>query len=94
MQRRIIAASALDQYRLALVFDGGVAATIDLASFFAEGEVTEPFRQNPHLFATGLAIGGDGDWLAWPNDIEIDADALWYKAFPDDLRHDHGVVAA
>jgi Protein of unknown function (DUF2442) len=94
MQHRITAASALDGYRLALVFDGDVAATVDLAPFFAEGEVTEPFRRDPNLFAAGLTIGGDGDWLAWPNEVEIDADALWYKAFPDDLRRDHGVEAA
>jgi hypothetical protein len=91
VQHRITAATALDGYRVDLVFDGNVAATVDLAPFFAEGEVTEPFHRNPEIFASGLAISGDDDWLAWPHDVEIDADALWYKAFPDDLRHDHGV---
>ena len=94
MQHKITAATSLDGYRLALVFDHGVAATVDLTAYFVEGEVTEPFRRDPSLFASGLAIGGGGDWLAWPNDIEIDADALWYKAFPDELRRDLGTEAA
>lgn len=94
MQHRITAAKAHDGYRVDLEFDAKVAATVDLAPFFSEGEVTEAFRRDPALFSSGLTIGGGGEWLAWPNDVEIDADALWYKAFPDELRHDHGVEAA
>lgn len=94
MQHRVTTFTALDGYRLSVVFDGAVTATVDLAPFFAEGEVTEPFRRDPALFASGLALGGDGDWLAWPNDVEIDADSLWYRAFPSDLSQDYGGEAA
>ena len=94
MQHKVTAFTALDRYRLFLVFDGAVAATVDLGSFFEEGEVTEPFRRDPALFADRLVVGGDGDWLAWPNDVEIDADSLWYRAFPGDLAQDHGDQAA
>jgi hypothetical protein len=93
VQHRITAATPLGGYRLALVFDQGLAATVDLSAFFAKGEVTEPFRHDADLFASGLTIGEGGEWLAWPNDVEIDADALWYKAFPDELRHDLGIEA-
>jgi hypothetical protein len=94
MQHRITSVTPLGGYRLALVFDQGLPATVDLTGFFAEGEVTEPFRHDADLFGSRLTIEGGGEWLAWPNDVEIDADALWYKAFPDELRHDLGIEAA
>ena len=73
---------------------GGEAATLDLSSFVATGEVTEPFRQDPDLFVTSLRVGGGGGWLTWANEVEIDADALWYQAHPEDLERDYGPEAA
>ena len=61
MQHKITGVEALDHGRLALIFDDGVAATLDLAPFFAEGEVTEPFRRDPSLFGATLEIGEDGE---------------------------------
>jgi hypothetical protein len=94
MRHRIVDAKAHPDYRVDIQFAGGEAATLDLSGFVATGEVTEPFRHDPGLFATSLRVGGNGGWLAWANDVEIDADALWYRAHPEDLEHDYGPEAA
>jgi hypothetical protein len=94
MRHRIVEAKARPDYVLELRFAGGETARLDLAPFIASGEVTEPFRRDPALFATSLRIDGNGAWLAWANDLEIDADALWYQAHPEELKADYGPEAA
>lgn len=94
MRHRIVDATAHADYRVDIRFAGGEAATLDLASFIATGEVTEPFRHDPTLFVSSLRIGGGGGWLAWANEVEIDADALWYQAHPEELERDYGPEAA
>jgi hypothetical protein len=94
MRHRIVEANAHPDYRLDVQFAGGEAVTLDLASFVATGEVTEPFRQDPGLFVSSLRVSGGGSWLAWANEVEIDADALWYRAHPEELEQDYGPEAA
>jgi hypothetical protein len=90
MRHRIVDATAHPDYRIEIRFAGGEAVTLDLASFIATGEVTEPFRSDPALFVSSLRVDGGGSWLAWANEVEIDADALWYQAHPEELEHDYG----
>jgi hypothetical protein len=94
MEHRIIEVRATRDYRLFLRFEGGEEVIVDLADFVERGSVTEPFRRDPDLFALSVRIGGDGDWLSWPNEVDIDADALWYEAHPEDLVRDFGPEAA
>lgn len=94
MRHRIVDAKAHPDYRVDIEFVGGQAVSLDLSGFIATGEVTEPFRQNPGLFVSSLHVGGGGSWLAWAHEVEIDADALWYQAHPDDLERDYGPEAA
>lgn len=94
MRHRIVEATAHPDYRVDVRFAGGEAATLDLSDFIATGEVTEPFRRDPALFVSSLHVDGNGSWLAWACDVEIDADALWYQAHPEDLERDYGPEAA
>ena len=88
MEHRIITAVAHPDFTVELVFEGDERAVVSLADFVAVGVVTEPLRRDPTLFAGGLRVEGDGEWIAWPGGVEIDADALWYQAHPEDLRRD------
>jgi hypothetical protein len=94
MEHRILKATAHPDFTLDLVFEGGEAVRVDLRKLIVTAEVTEPLRRDPKLFTDGMRIEGDGDWLSWPGDIDVDADALWYKAHPEDLERDFGGVAA
>ena len=94
MEHRIVAATARPDFTVDLVFDDDKRATVNLADFVATGVVTEPLRRDPELFAKGLRVEGDGGWIAWPGEVEIDADALWYTAHPDDFSRDFGPEAA
>lgn len=94
MEHRIIKAAAHRDFTLELVFEGGDRARVDLGTFMAGAQVAERLRADPELFMTGLRIEGDGDWLSWPGDVDIDADALWYKAHPEELERDFGDAAA
>jgi hypothetical protein len=94
MQHRIAAATANPDFTVELRFADGRAATVDLREFVATSVVTEPLRRDPDLFVGSLRLGGDGAWLAWPGEVEIDADALWYQAHPEDLARDFGPEAA
>jgi len=94
MEHRIISAIAHPDFTVELVIDGGERATVDLGGFVATGVVTEPLRRDLELFVSGLRVEGEGEWIAWPGEVEIDADALWYTSHPDDLRRDFGPEAA
>lgn len=47
-------------------------------------------RADPEFFVSALRVLEDGDAIRWPGDVEIDADALWYKTHPDDWQQDCG----
>jgi hypothetical protein len=94
MEHRIVKVTANRDFTLDLVFEGGDQAHVDLRAFVATAQVAQALRQDPELFATGVRIEGDGEWLSWPGNVDIDADALWYKARPEELGRDFGDAAA
>ena len=76
-----------------VVFDTGEKCTIDLSEFVSTGEVTVNLRDEEY-FGLALTVLDDGDGIGWPAvDVEIDADALWYKAHPEDWARDYGEAA-
>lgn len=90
MLHRVQKATAQRDFTVDIVFEEGVRARIDLATFVADGEVTAPMRADPDYFVTAMQVLDEGDGIGWPNDVEIDADALWYKAHPADWERDYG----
>ena len=88
MEHRIVIARALPDFAIEIEWDCGKKARVDLSAFVADGEVSAPLR-DPTYFVRGLRIEGGGDWIAWPNGVDMDADALWYQAHPDHWAQDH-----
>ena len=93
MLHRIVQASARPDFTVELIFDAGEHAVVDLAAFVATGTVTAPLRDDPGAFVSELRVVQDGDAIGWPGEVEIDADALWYKAHPEDWERDYGSEA-
>jgi Protein of unknown function (DUF2442) len=72
---KILEARPLTNYKIWLKFDDGTAGEVDLAHLAGKGVFAlwnnfENFKQ--------LSVG-EGRWLAWSEDIDIDADSLYLK---------------
>ena len=93
MIHRIKQAAAPRDYAVEIEWQCGGRAVIDLSDFVASAEAALPLR-DPDYFVTHMSIGGDGEWIGWPGEIDIDADSLWYEAHPEDWRRDYGSSAA
>ncbi len=89
MLHRIIAASARPDFTIEVVFEQNERAVIDVSDFVATGEVTAPLRNDPGFFESALRVVDDGDAIGWPGGVEIDADAVWYKAHPEHWERDY-----
>jgi Protein of unknown function (DUF2442) len=78
----ITKATPLEVGRLELVFDDGVAATVDLSAMLAIGGVFEALRDPPLWAAVEIADRGRAlVWhLAGGEDIDLCADALYLTA--------------
>lgn len=94
MMHQIVRAVGMPDFSVELEFEGGEKAVVDLSEFVSEGIVTAPLRTDPQLFCSSLRVIDDGDAIGWPDDVEIDADALWYKVHPEDWERDYGRPAA
>jgi hypothetical protein len=70
-------------------FEDGREARVDLSAFVAAAEIAAPFR-DPARFIGALTIEEDGEILRWDDQFELHADALRYRAFPDEWERDYG----
>ena len=77
MTPRILEARLVDGYRIALRYDDGLAATVDLEPVL-EGEIFEPLRE-PRIFGT-FRIDTDFDTLVWPNGADLAPEFLYELA--------------
>ena len=90
MMHPLHAAEGRRDFTVRLMFLSGHEGVVDLSGFVGRGEVTAPLRADPDLFVSSLRVLPDGDGIGWPGDVDIDADALWYKLFPEDWERDFG----
>ena len=89
---RIKAARARPGFTVEVEWDDGDRSTVSFAGAVGKG-VAGPLA-DPAYFVGNMTVGGEGDWLAWPNDVDFAADSLWYKAHPADLKRDYGETEA
>lgn len=90
MMHQIVRAVGRLDYSVELEFECGERGVVNLGDFVSEGRVTQRLRADPQLFCSGLRIVDGGGAIGWPGDVEIDADALWYKVHPEDWERDYG----
>lgn len=86
---RILRAEAKSDFSLALRFEDGKEAQVDLSAFVASAEIAAPFR-DPARFVSALSVIEDGEIVRWDDQFELHADSLRYRAFPDELAGDYG----
>ena len=68
-------AKALDDHRVAVVFEGGERGIFDCRPYF-DMAYYKPLA-NPVRFRCVRVVCG---WLNWPGDIDIGADDVWAEA--------------
>jgi hypothetical protein len=72
---RIVKAQPLNDYKIRLEFADGVTGEVDLSHLVGKGVFA---RWNNYGNFKKVSFEG-GRWLAWSDDIDIDADTLYMK---------------
>lgn len=75
---RIRKVKALDGFKAHFTFTDGTQREIDLDKYI-QGSVFEPIRNDPKLFR---AMYVDGGTIAWPGEVDIDPDTLYFGDSP------------
>ena len=81
---KIVKAQPLDDYKIRLKFADGVTGEVDLSHLAGRGVFA---LWNNYENFKKISVEG-GRWLAWSDDIDIDADTLYMKLTgktPDEL---------
>ncbi len=79
----IRAAKARSDYTVEIYWGDGSRSVVDFAATIEKGGVFAVLADKD-FFVEGPSLGADGDWLAWPGDIDFSADSLWYRSHPDE----------
>lgn len=74
---RVVAAKALEPFKIWLRFADDREGVVDLADVFARGGVFEPLR-DPGQFAKLRVERGFGT-VEWPGDVDLDPDSLYSR---------------
>jgi hypothetical protein len=93
MLYRINNAAAHPNLTVTVTWSDGVTAVVDLTPVIAKGSVFAPMR-DPARFVGNMAIAADRLGLEWPNRVDLSADGLRFRAFPDEADAEFGASAA
>lgn len=72
---RIIEVTPMDGYRIWLKFSDGITGEVDLSQLAGKG-VFKYWDQNDNFRKVSIV---NGRWLAWSDEIDLDADSLYLK---------------
>ena len=75
-------AEARPDYKVEIHWGDSSRSVVDFAPTIRKGGVFAALADK-EIFVGRLSVGGDGDWLSWPGDIDFSADSLWYRSHPD-----------
>ena len=88
----IVAATALDGYRLHLRFEDGAEGVVDLAAHLSFRGVFEPLR-DPAYFAQ-VRVDPELGTVVWPNGADLDPDVLYGRMTGTPILQEHDVRLA
>ena len=78
----IKSATAKPDHTVEITWGDGARSVVDFTSTIGKGGLFARLGDTDFL-VNEMKIGGDGDWLGWPDDLDFSADSLWYRSHPD-----------
>mgnify|MGYP000146199358 CR=1 FL=1 len=79
----IKSATAKPDHIVEITWTDGGRSLVDFAPTIKKGGVFACL-EDADFFVNGLEVGGDGDWMGWPDDLDFSADSLWRRSHPDE----------
>ena len=85
MLHRIDNALAHPDHSVTIRWSDGVSAKVDLKPVIAKGSVFAPLR-DPDYFVGQMRVAADRLGIEWPNRVDLSADGLRFRAFPEEAE--------
>jgi hypothetical protein len=82
MRATIKTATAHPDHTVEIEWGDGSRSVVDFAPTIRKGGVFSVLADRS-FFTGRLSVGGGGDWLSWPGDLDFSADSLWYRSHPE-----------
>jgi hypothetical protein len=83
MLYRIDSATAHPDHTVTVTWSDGVTARVALAPVVATGNVFAPM-QDAGYFVARMSVAADKLGIEWPNRVDLSADGLRFRAFPEE----------
>ncbi|MEX0815335.1 MAG: DUF2442 domain-containing protein [Dongiaceae bacterium] len=83
MEATIKSARARPDFTVEIEWADGSRSVVDFTATIRKGGVFTRLA-DPDFFSRKLTVGGEGDWLSWPGDLDFSADSLWYRSHPSE----------
>ena len=79
----IKSATAKSDHTVEITWENGTRSVVDFTLTIRKGGLFARL-EDVDFFVNELGVGGDGDWLEWPGDLDFSADSLWYRTHPEE----------
>ena len=89
MLYRIDAANPHDNHTVTITWSDGMTADVDLSPGIARGPVFAAMRDRRY-FVDMMRIAPDRLGLEWPERVDLSADGLRFRAFPEEAAQELG----
>jgi Protein of unknown function (DUF2442) len=81
MLHRMLRAMARPDHTVEISWEDGSTSILSFAGLESCDGVCTPMR-DPAFFVEKMSLADEGFALAWPDEVEVSADGLWYETIP------------
>jgi len=89
MLYRVVNAVAHPNHTVTVTWSDSVTADVDLSPVIAKGNVFAPMADAAY-FVGNMRVAADRLGLEWPDRVDLSADGLRFRAFPEEAEAEYG----